>query len=1021
MLSTQTKPGCHLKLKILVATSLFASSSALAEQQDLTDPASLIRVSVEDDGAWTLGDILGANPEARISLQSSEAPIVATVEDGAVDAIDIDGPHQLWIATERGVEHLIELYDPVDSVVERLVVEGLTPVLTADDHIALVDDEGIERSAYSGLHVFDAAATPQLAWFEVDGDTIEIHVETEPDAQWPIVIDPLATVAVSLQAACNGPSNATCTQSNRFGRAMAVGQLLGDSRPELVVGTPFFNDLVDPAEGGFVIFSPDVNGNLILYGHRRINNQDLDQAMCGTSLAVGDVVGDSENDIVIGCPGAFGDPGGIVVVKGPLLNTAESTVLVNPGAAETRLADVGGLALVNWDDDDKFEIVATTRTRLLYFESSTSTATIISTFGNTVEPQITVGEVDTFTPKDVVVGTSSGIASFTKGALGIAGIPTRTFTLSSGSSLGNRVALGRVRGRLSTYDDLVIGRPGFSSGKGQVQVRFWATNGWPNVDHSLDGTTANEQLGIAVAVGDLNLDNHDDVAFCSSGVISPATSASCRVWGGSPRATMNTIERFGNTAAATTGLGQAIPVMGDFDGDGAKDLVVGLPFSNSNIGSVQIFEGSKAILDGASWKKFFGASQNSRLAANALLLADISNDGIDDVILDEPGVANGQGAVHIYLGGPTMDVSPDWTLFGVSGIGTAPGAGGVAVGRFRGFTLPPSLVITTAQNVLIYHGVNGGVPASQSLGGYSQVINESEVDSIAIVPSNSGFDTLITGNDSKTAPGRIRVYTSSISSGGVSTTHSQSFTEPFSGCGLQSGLGSNVAAVGKLVNDGYDDFVVTMPFCAAGGTGRGRAVLMTSTGAGTFAASSWTFDGDVDNAKLSTIAAAGDVNGDGFADLALGAPAYNGGSGRVWIFHGADTNLPSQINPTTISGTFFNSVGWGLGASIAGGQDFNQDGYGDLAIGLPSFSNNTATPRQGRVNFYVGSPTGIQTTPPHNNIGPAANTRMGTKISMGRIDSNNADKPYGDVLFNSYDETDTVVSQGVARIRIGRW
>ena len=1022
--------GCNLSVRNWVTISLLASSAVLADPQELTDPGSLVRVSVEDDGAWTLGDVLGTNPEARFSLESSAAPVVAAVEDGAVDAVDDNGPHQLWIATERGVEHLIEVYDPADSIVERLLVEGLTPILRTDDYVALVDDEGVERSSYSNLHVFDAIAVSQLAWFEVDGDTIEIHVETEFNAQWPIVIDPLASVAVSLPAACNGTiSTPACTQANRFGRAMAVGQLLGDARPELVVGTPFFSVINDPAEGGFAIFTPDALGNLVLSSHKPIDNVSLPQAMCGTSIAIGNVVGTVDNDVVVGCPGAFGDPGGIAVFRGPALDIASPIVLQNPDAAsETRLADLGGLALVNWDSDLELEIVATTKTRLLMFSSSTSAATIVSTFISTEEPQIAVGEFDgSIAFQDVVVGTKSGIESHTGSLTGVIALPSRTFTLASGSLDGNRVALGRLRGRLSLGDDLVIGRPGFSGFKGRVETRFWSASGWLTVNGFLDGTTANERLGSVVAVGDINLDRHDDVAFCSSGVVSPATDAVCRVWGGSPNmTTMNTISRLTKLNPAATGFGQAIPVIGDFDADGAKDLVIGMPTSGSNVGSVQIFEGSKAVLDGASWKKFFGTTANSRLAAGSLLLADISNDGIDDVILDEPGAANGQGAVHIYLGGPSMDATPDWTLLGVPTIGTAVGAGGVAVGHFLGSAAPPSLVVTTGQNILIYSGQTGSVPASQSLGGYTQVINEAGVDSIAVVNgSTPGFDVLVVGNYDKVNPGRISTYQSYSGSIGLSTSPIQTFTEPFAGCALQSGLGTNVAAVGRIVDDGRDDFVVTMPFCSAAGLNRGRAVLMTSAASySSFAQSAWVFDGDLNDAQLSTAAAAGDVNGDGFADFALGAQNHGGGSGRVWIFHGTNTTLPSMIASTTLSGTFFNSKGWGLGASIAGGQDFNQDGYGDLAVGLPNFSNNTSTPGQGRVNFYIGSPAGIQASPPHNNVGVGTNDHMGTRVSMGRIDATNADKPYGDVIFNSYDETDAtlnVLNQGVARIRVGRW
>lgn len=84
----------------------------------------------------------------------------------------------------------------------------------------------------------------------------------------------------------------------------------------------------------------------------------------------------------------------------------------------------------------------------------------------------------------------------------------------------------------------------------------------------------------------------------------------------------------------------------------------------------------------------------------------------------------------------------------------------------------------------------------------------------------------------------------------------------------------------------------------------------------------------------TSLANLGDLNKDGFEDLAVGAPYDGGGSGVVYIFNGSPNGISSQpsqlLRPEYIpQGIGMRSFGW----SLAGGFDLNNDDYPDLLVG----------------------------------------------------------------------------------------
>lgn len=115
-----------------------------------------------------------------------------------------------------------------------------------------------------------------------------------------------------------------------------------------------------------------------------------------------------------------------------------------------------------------------------------------------------------------------------------------------------------------------------------------------------------------------------------------------------------------------------------------------------------------------------------------------------------------------------------------------------------------------------------------------------------------------------------------------------------------------------------------------------------------------------DEARLgAAVCSAGDMDGDGRADIAFAAPQQDVASrfraGRVYIMRGGTALLPDQsialvTNLMVLDGA---SADDQAGTSIAGGGDFNGDGLDDLAVGIPSADAGSVT-NAGRVAIVFG-------------------------------------------------------------------
>ena len=160
-------------------------------------------------------------------------------------------------------------------------------------------------------------------------------------------------------------------------------------------------------------------------------------------------------------------------------------------------------------------------------------------------------------------------------------------------------------------------------------------------------------------------------------------------------------------------------------------------------------------------------------------------------------------------------------------------------------------------------------------------------------------------------------------------------------------LGSALADVGDVNNDGISDFAVTAPGATANFLLQAGTVTVYS---GRDQTKLHVMKGHRGYGHLGrSVSAAGDVNADGYADFLIGAPddsplgAFD--SGSAYVISGVNGSIIHHFLGVTSGAT--------CGYSVAGPGDLNGDGYDDVAIGFP-FADSGGLSQNGFIVFYSG-------------------------------------------------------------------
>ena len=173
----------------------------------------------------------------------------------------------------------------------------------------------------------------------------------------------------------------------------------------------------------------------------------------------------------------------------------------------------------------------------------------------------------------------------------------------------------------------------------------------------------------------------------------------------------------------------------------------------------------------------------------------------------------------------------------------------------------------------------------------------------------------------------------------------------------KAGFASSVHSTGDVNGDGYSDIIVGAPLYDNGEADEGRVFVYYGSAAGLSSVVNWTAEPNQTNAKFGTsVSGAGDINGDGYSDIIVGAPFYDNveaNEGRVFVYYGSATGLLADANWTAES----NQMDANFGTSVSCAGDVNDDGYSDVIVGAPYYTNGESA--EGWAYVYYGSATGL--------------------------------------------------------------
>lgn len=165
-----------------------------------------------------------------------------------------------------------------------------------------------------------------------------------------------------------------------------------------------------------------------------------------------------------------------------------------------------------------------------------------------------------------------------------------------------------------------------------------------------------------------------------------------------------------------------------------------------------------------------------------------------------------------------------------------------------------------------------------------------------------------------------------------------------------SDFGACVAA-GDLDGDGFDEVIVGAPRYDNGQNNEGAAFVFSGSAGGVAAAFAQRLEADDVGARFGSSCAVGDVNGDGLDDLIVGAHGFGAG-GAALVYHGSSSGLSTTAQAVLLPG----ASGAQFGISVAAG-DINADGFDDLVAGANRYQNGETF--EGAAFVFLGSAAGV--------------------------------------------------------------
>src|SRR5687767_3088084 len=216
-------------------------------------------------------------------------------------------------------------------------------------------------------------------------------------------------------------------------------------------------------------------------------------------------------------------------------------------------------------------------------------------------------------------------------------------------------------------------------------------------------------------------------------------------------------------------------------------------------------------------------------------------------------------------------------------------------------------------------------------------------------------------------------------------------------------FGRRVAPAGDVNRDGYGDVLVAATGDSLTVGFEGRVYLYLGSANGLSTVPAWSTGGGQGGAEAGLgLAPAGDINGDGYADVLVGMQSWDSPQhmdvGRVFVFHGGPTGLALTPNRTLTSPSPNIEQFFGYDLDTAG--DVNGDGYDDIIIGGTNYG--VGAPAQGAAWIWHGSPSGVSPNPQTTLVGRVQSGGFGYSVShAGDVDADG----YADVIIGAPSES----------------
>jgi len=522
------------------------------------------------------------------------------------------------------------------------------------------------------------------------------------------------------------------------------------------------------------------------------------------------------------------------------------------------------------------------------------------------------------------------------------------------------------------YSDVIVGALDYDNGQyceGRAYVFHGSSAGLSATpDWTAESAQVDARLGISVSsAGDVNGDGYSDVIvgayLYDNGEIDEGRAY---VFHGSAGGLSVAPDWTAEADQVDAGFGWSVSVAGDVNGDGYSDVIVGAVWydnGETNEGRAYVYHGSAAGLClNAGW-----TAESDQHAAyfgwSVSVAGDVNGDGYSDVIVGAVHYDNGEmleGRAFVYHGSAGgLSMSPDWT------------AESNQEGARFGYS------VSSAGDV------NGD--------GYSDVIVGARMY-----------------NNGQPSEGRAYVYHGSATGLSVSPDWIAESDQNYAYFGV------SVSSAGDVNGDGYSDVIVGAYQYDNGETDEGRAYVYHGSAAGLSLSPDWTAESDQQSALLGwSVSVAGDVNGDGYSDVIVGAVWYDNGEdneGRAYVYHGSAAGLSLAPDWTAESDQAGACFGWSV--SVAG--DVNGDGYSDVIVGANWYDNGQTD--EGRAYVYYGSAAGLSLAPDWTAESDQAEAEFGRYVSTaGDVNGDG----YSDVIVGAWKYDNGETDEGRAYVYHG--